>query len=127
MLLGASTRGDEYAWTVSDLPNALVNAEAHGYACLGGQFQFRVPSGTCEMYWLSADSSDRQKDESWEQYSYRSCREVLEKFRKRVAETNFAKEAETWQLPVNAVNDLVFVAYFVTEAGLAEIAAHKNV
>lgn len=127
MLLGASLRGNEYAWTVADFPRALARAEAHGYACLGGQFQFRVPDGgTCEMYWLDADSSDRCNDELWEKYSHRSCREVLEKFRKRIAETDFAKEAASWPVPINAERDLVFVASLITENHLAEIAKQKK-
>ena len=57
---GASLRGNEYGWSISSFPNALANAEAHGYACLGGQFQFRLDDGgTCEMYWLDADSKER--------------------------------------------------------------------
>ena len=50
---GAALRGNEYGWTVASFPNALTKAEACGYACLGGQFQFRLDDGsTCEMYWL---------------------------------------------------------------------------
>jgi len=55
---GATLRGKEYGWSVSLFPAALAAAEARGYACLGGQFQFRLgDGGTCEMYWLSSDRS----------------------------------------------------------------------
>jgi hypothetical protein len=123
----ASLTGNEYGWTVASFPDALAKAEAHGYACLGGQFQFRVPDGgTCEMYWLSADSHDRVEGESWADYSHPSCSETLAAFRRRIAETDFGKEAASWPLPTNPERDLVFVAYFVTEADLAELVAQKT-
>jgi hypothetical protein len=45
VLQGAALRGNEYGWSVSLFPNALARAEALGYACLGGQFQFRLDDG----------------------------------------------------------------------------------
>ena len=57
---GATLRGNEYGWIVSTFPSAVAKAEVRGYACLGGQFQFRLEDGsTCEMYWLEADSAER--------------------------------------------------------------------
>src|SRR6267154_1183791 len=74
---GATLRGNEYGWELGAFPNALAHAEALGYGCLGGQFQFRLHDATCEMYWLNADSSERGKGEAWSTYSRRSCSEVL--------------------------------------------------
>ena len=114
---GARLEGNEYGWQVSSFPNALLNAPAAGYACLGGQFQFRPDDGTiCEMYWLAADSTERMGGESWEAYSRRSCTEVLGKFQYLSTETDFAKEASNWNLQMDAAKSLVFVAYFVSEA-----------
>ena len=91
---GATLQGKEYGWSVSAFPNALSRAEVRGYACLGGQFQFRVDDGsTCEMYRLNADSNDRTGGESWAEYSRRSCSEVLQEFQRLVTETDFGKEA----------------------------------
>lgn len=56
---GSVLRGNEYAWTPESFPVALGRAEAHGLACLGGQFQFLFNDAICEMYWLAADSKDR--------------------------------------------------------------------
>ena len=123
---GAALRGNEYAWTISSFPNALMNAKRHGYACLGGQFQFRVPDGsTCEMYWLHADSTERREGESWMQYSHRSCTEVLQNFERRIDMTDFAKEVKEWRKVIDPKRDLVFVAYFVSPADLAEITSQK--
>ena len=128
VIQGASLRGNEYGWIVSSFPEALMNAKSHGYACLGGQFQFRLPDGsTCEMYWLDADASERHEDENWTQYSQRSCTEVLQKFQKRIEMTDFGKEANQWRVPIDPDRDLVFVAYFVSETDLAKIASQKLV
>jgi len=120
---GASLRGNEYGWEIAAFPNALAHAEALGYSCLGGQFQFRLQDVTCEMYWLNADSSERGKDEAWSTYIRRSSSEVLLAFQRRVSHTAFWKEALRWPIIEDAVergfdpiSALVFVAYFVKEA-----------
>lgn len=98
-------------------------AESLGYACLGGQFQFRAPVGTCEMYWLNADSTDRQSAEDWRSYCGRSRAEVLDRFQQIVAETDFVQEAFKWPVlksemerGFDVLATLVFIAYFFTES-----------
>jgi len=76
LVAGASINGNEYGWPPGLFPDAARRAEPLGYACLGGQFQFRAPAGTCEMYWLSADAADRQPGEDWRAYCERSRTEV---------------------------------------------------
>lgn len=123
---GATLRGNEYGWSILSFPAALQRAEAHGYACLGGQFQFRLDDGsTCEMYWLSADSRERLPGESWADYACRSCCEVQRNFQRLVSETDFSKEASGWNLPPAAIANLVFVAYLVTEVELARLGTLK--
>jgi len=119
---GASLRGNEYAWDINAFPNALTKAEALGYACLGGQFQFRLDNGTCEMYWLNADCNERVPDESWLNYCRRSCTEVLSAFKNLATNTDFKKEALNWPdieaaitRGIDPLRWLVFVAYFVNE------------
>jgi hypothetical protein len=121
---GATLQGKEYGWSVSSFPDALARAEAHGYACLGGQFQFRLDDETtCEMYWLSADSKERTPVESWTDYSHRSCSEVLHRFEELTSATDFGKETSSWpSLRIDPARHLVFVAYFVTETELSELA-----
>src|SRR5438045_1528664 len=86
---GAALRGDEYGWSAASFPEAVEKARALGYACLGGQFQFRLDDVICEMYWLSPDSKDRAPAESWVDYSQRSCSEVLKGFQHLISTTNF--------------------------------------
>jgi len=116
---GACLRGNEYGWPISVFPGALIRARSAGLCCIGGQFQFRLPNGTYEMYWLSADSTDRCDDEPWSDYSNRSCSEVLSKFEDLAAKTDFVKEAASWKLQASALADLVFVAYFESESTFA--------
>lgn len=119
---GARLRGGEYGWDVAAFPAAIAEAERRGYACLGGQFQFRLGDGsTCEMYWLAADSNDRGTGESWIDYCRMSCEEVGEEFQRLIRSTDFAGEARKWTLHIDPARDLVFVAYFVREAELAHI------
>jgi len=126
VLEGAEPRGNEYGWSPQSFPVALARAQAHGFACLGGQFQFRLNDGTtCEMYWLNADSQDRMPEESWADYCRRSCSEVREKFERLISSTDFRKEASAWGFGDSVTNNLVFVAYFVTETDLANLAARK--
>jgi hypothetical protein len=115
----ASLRGNEYGWPISAFPQALTQARSMGIACIGGQFQFRLPESTCEMYWLNADASDRLPDEAWSDYSNRSCSELLSKFEELVYKTDFVKEAAGWKLHANALETLVFVAYFESESTFA--------
>lgn len=119
---GTSVCGNEYGWPPRLFPEAAHRAESLGYACLGGQFQFRGPFGTCEMYWLSADSKERQSGERWTAYCRRSRAEVLDAFRHIMDQTDFNREAMQWpalkteeELGFDVLGALVFVAYFVTE------------
>jgi hypothetical protein len=103
--------------------------------CLGGQFQFRMDDTICEMYWLSADSTERMPGEEWSAYGERSCAEVMQRFQERVREVDFKKEALAWpavregiEQGLDPLSRLVFVGYFVTEAEwLRDQSARNNV
>ena len=121
---GATLRGSEYGLSTISFASSLATAEAHGYACLGGQVQFRLSDGsTCEMYWLSADSKERLPEEQWADYSRRSCSEVKQNFERLMSETDFNKEVSSCNLSSTTTDNLVFVAYFVTESALARLEA----
>jgi hypothetical protein len=133
--IGADLRGNEYGWAIDSFPDALAKAEALGYACLGGQFQFRMDDGIYEAYWLSADSAERRPGEAWCAYGGRSCAEVAQRFQERVREVDFKKEALAWtavrqriEQGFDPLRGLVFVGYFITEAEwLRDQSARNNV
>jgi hypothetical protein len=122
---GATLQGNEYGWVVSSFPTALSKAEAGGYACLAGQFEFRLDDGTgCDLYWLNADSAERTADESWADYAGRSCAEVMRRFQ-LLSETDFGKEALRWPVSIDPVKNLVFVAYFVRETDWSSLQSRR--
>jgi hypothetical protein len=73
---GASLQDQEYGWNIQSFPAALSTAERLGFACLGGQFQFRFDGTIFEMYWLDADAAAALPEEPWLDYVHRSCSEV---------------------------------------------------
>jgi hypothetical protein len=122
VLSKATLRGNEYAWPLAAVEEAVTAAAACGLANLGGQAQFRIPEGTCELYWLSLDSGARLSHEPWESYVARSAAEVLVQFTALRELTDFIKEALQWpvlnQLYAQGVDlsqYLCFVLYFDTK------------
>lgn len=93
---GADLAGNEYGWQVSSFPNALVRAQALGYACIGGQFQFRHDTGIYEMYWLSADSTSRGRDRIMAVILPTFLFRGKTGFEKLVSETDFRNQALGW-------------------------------
>lgn len=101
----------------------MSRAPELGYACLGGQFQFLFPSGGLyELYWLAADSDEREIGESWDDFAARSCQEVAARFAAVLQrEADFEDEAvrlEQYDPDIGALwrSRLIFCAYFVVEA-----------
>ena len=122
LLEGANLRDNEYGWRPESFPQALATAEAHRYACVGGQFEFRLADGVCEMYWLNADAGDRAHGESWDDYCRRSCREVRDGFNRLMQSADFRAQASGFAFlkakmdkGFDPIPNLVFVAYFVAE------------
>ena len=123
LIANADLRGKEYAWRPQDFPETLSRAASSGLACIGGQFQFRVPGGTCEMYWRSADSGERAQGERWMDYVVRSEREVREHFTRLLETVDFRRDAQDFDYlrqkmageAFDPMQYLYFVAYFVDE------------
>jgi hypothetical protein len=122
LTVGANLRGNEYGWRVNGFAAALAKAPELGYACLGGQFQFRTVDATAEMYWLDTSAGERTTDEPWNEFACRSCKEVLDGFRSLLERTDFRKEASGWKhlesllkSGWDPMSDLAFVAYMVDE------------
>jgi hypothetical protein len=119
ILAKATLRGNEYAWPFEVVEETIFAAQASGLATLGGQAQFRIPEGTCEMYWLDADASDRRDGEPWREFVARSTREVVAGFKQKVVSADFLAEARQWPIlrekieaGINIMDCLRFVLYF---------------
>jgi hypothetical protein len=118
-------RGNEYAWPLSAVEEVVTAARACGLANLGGQAQFRIPEGTCELYWLAADSSARLPGEPWDRYVNRSADEVLARFRDVRQRTDFIQEGLVFEVlrglherGADLNHSLCFVLYFDGSAAI---------
>ncbi len=98
---------------------AINDARQRGLETIGGQAQFRLPDGTCELYWIDLDPADRKLGESWVDCVNRSADEALSKFRERMAKTDWKSEIQNWPFlrekaasGVDVMSHLCFVLYF---------------
>ena len=87
---------NEFGWRQEDFLEVIEAAKQTHLAIIGGQVQYVLPDGTCELYWLSYDPTDRQLNETWLTYCDRTANECLEKFNKLIATTDIEKEALTF-------------------------------
>jgi len=55
LLERASLRGNEYAWSIGDIPEVIEAARLAGLVNVGGQLPFRAPGATTECYWIDVD------------------------------------------------------------------------
>lgn len=88
----AIVSGNEYGWRREDYKQVVEVAYSHRLAIVGGQIQFKLPDGTCEMYWYSYDTNDRLKNESWLDYCLRTKSECLKKFRELPSNYELVRE-----------------------------------
>ncbi len=98
---------------------AINDARQRGLETIGGQAQFRLPDGTCELYWIDLDPADRKLGESWMDWVNRSADEAISKFRERMAKTDWKSEIQNWPFlrekaasGVDVMSHLCFVLYF---------------
>lgn len=126
ILSKGTQRGNEYAWPLSVVKEVIAAAKDCGLANLGGQIQYRIPEGTCELYWLTVGSRERSPGESWDHYVSRSAEEVLTGFR-GLKDTDFIAEGvrnfdvlKRLQMEgVDLSQYLCFVLYFEKDSDLA--------
>jgi hypothetical protein len=87
ILAKASLAGKEYAWRLSDIPDVIDAAERANLVSVGGQLQFRLPTGTCECYWIEVDAcKSLDKNMRWPERVSRSA---------SVARTDYAELRRT--------------------------------
>lgn len=111
--------GDEYGWRESDFLQVVEYARGNFMALLGGQIQYALPDGTCELYWLEYDPQERQPDESWINYCNRTADETTKKFKlliskdiegEALASFDFLKTKK--ESGINLNEYLTFILYF---------------
>jgi hypothetical protein len=85
--------GMEFGWKQSDFLEVIEIARQLKIAIMGGQVQYLLPEGTCELYWLAYDPTPRKQNETWTDYCDRTAHECKEKFNKLIMQTDIEKEA----------------------------------
>lgn len=122
MVATAVRDGNEYGWRRNEVQATILMAKGKNLACLGGQVQFRLPDGTCELYWHCYDPPSQRNDENWQSYVERSNEEAFALFEQLPSDQELLDEAKEWpflkakmESGVNIEEYLIFILYFVTE------------
>jgi len=89
--------GNELGWKQQDFKNVVEAARQVPMAVVGGQVQYVFNDGICELYWLSYDPDERQENEDWIAYCNRTANQVNQKFDKLINQTDFEREAQTFE------------------------------
>jgi hypothetical protein len=93
LLERAIRSGNEFGWRQTDFREVVEVARKAKLAIVGGQVQYILPEGTCELYWLSYDPTIRQPNETWLDYCNRTANETIHKFQLLISQTNIEREA----------------------------------
>ncbi|MBO9703480.1 MAG: hypothetical protein J7604_24950 [Sporocytophaga sp.] len=111
--------GNEFGWRQTDFIETIEAARKLKMGIVGGQVQYVFPDGTCELYWLSYDPSERQVGEDWIKYCNRTSDETIKKFKDLITKTDFDKETFTFDFlrdkklkGVSIEDNKVFIIYF---------------
>lgn len=95
ILKKAIKSGNEFGWRQTDFVETIETARKLKLGIVGGQVQYVLPDGTCELYWLAYDADERREGEKWVDYCNRTAYETISKFNSLVKETDFEEEALT--------------------------------
>jgi hypothetical protein len=120
ILLKSTLSGREYGWKREYFKEVVDSAIKAGLALVGGQVQFKLPNGTCELYWRKYEPKDRVPGEDWVSYSNRTKKECLEQFDKLPTNQKLIEEGvenfeflrEKSEQGVNLEDYLIFILYF---------------
>jgi hypothetical protein len=112
----------EFGWKQADFYEVIEAATLKQLAIIGGQVQYIFPDATCELYWLSYDSTARKKNEIWSDFVLRSKNEVMEKFENVIMKdinNEAIKSFEEIKTKVESGIDIskhkIFILYFEAE------------
>jgi len=120
ILQKAIVSGKEYGWKRTDFMEVVTKAVEVGLGIIGGQVQFKLPDGTCELYWHKYDTTERKSGESWNDYCQRTKKECLSQFEKLPTDRELVKEGigsfdllkEKSKTDSALADFLIFILYF---------------
>lgn len=85
--------GNEFGWRQLDFKDVIEAAMKIPLAIIGGQIQYLLEDGTCELYWLNYNTKEREPNESWSDYCNRTANECIEKFTHLISDKDIKAEA----------------------------------
>ncbi|HET8860978.1 hypothetical protein [Marivirga sp.] len=120
ILQKAIVSGNEYGWKRTDFKEVVDKAVEVGLGIIGGQVQFKLQDGTCELYWHKYDTTDRKLDENWKDYCQRTKEECLSQFEKIPTDKKLIREGienfdflkEKSKTNIELSDFLIFILYF---------------
>ncbi|WP_187263652.1 hypothetical protein [Pontibacter beigongshangensis] len=120
ILLKSTISGKEHGWKREDFNEVVNHAFKSGLAVVGGQVQFKLPDGTCELHWRKYDTNGRMAGEGWTSYCSRTKQECLEQFNALPTNQELINEGienfeflrEKSAQGVNPEDFLIFILYF---------------
>jgi hypothetical protein len=93
ILVRATKSGKEFAWPIEDIPQVIEAARQENLLNLGGQLQFILPDGICELYWIEVDPLKKVPETlSWRDKVECSASEALAAFDTLRKERDFIAE-----------------------------------
>jgi hypothetical protein len=122
-LATAVMSGNERAWRPRDAVVAVQAAAGAGLGCLGGEVQFVISAGTCELYWRGLDNGAPVTGEEWERYVARSAAAATGWIAQLLSSEELLIDARRSFADIRALEKqggeplahLVFVLYFIEE------------
>ena len=122
ILARAVMSGKEYGWRRADVVATIRVAPSVGLAVLGGQVQFVVPDGTCELYWMNFDPTERKPQEPSDTYVSRSSEETLAALQRVMSHDLVQEGVSTFGIlkqkqsqGIDLEQHLLFIVYLQTE------------
>lgn len=120
ILQKAIVSGNEYGWKRADFKEVVDKAVKVGLGIIGGQVQFSLPDGTCELYWHKYDTTDRKSNENWKDYCHRTKQECLNQYEKLPTDNELLQEGirsfeflkQKSKTDLNLKDFLIFILYF---------------
>lgn len=120
ILKKAIVSGNEYGWKRADFEAVVDKAVEVGLGIIGGQVQFKLPDGTCELYWHKYDTTERRSGEGWKDYCQRTKEECLNQFENLPSDNDLLKEGIEYfdflkkksETDLNLKDYLIFILYF---------------
>ncbi|MFT6867844.1 MAG: hypothetical protein ACJA08_002689 [Cyclobacteriaceae bacterium] len=118
ILQKAIVSGKEYGWKRTDFKEVVDKAVKVELGIVGGQIQFKLPGGTCELYWHKYDTTERKSGESWKGYCERTKEECLRQFENLPTNSELIQEGiESFDFlkektDLNLNDFLIFILYF---------------